>query len=509
MSKFYIATYSAHATILEKLNQGENQIDSLYIDAGGLIAPKGSAENGDFLQNYHSISSKTLHAKVILEKGEENILHLWTGNLRKTTSIAQNILMSFPLGKEQPKEIIDWMNQLNCSKAKHLIFSSDGSNITTISQKEIMWDALKEQFPKQVSELKVHVFSPWGSIDFIHNLESARFKDIYVYTRYADNNDVIWIDLWNKESHKFIAKKKVPFPHSKCIFITNRNDELIWTYIGSANCTNAAMLGDSNIEYGCFFDGKKANIQTKQIFNALKKQDWKKRDKYVNQERTDDESELEIKEKYEGEYSNINNFIKRNWAKHLESKLLEKKVQVLLRECYLKNKPYLGTFRVKGKDYKYTVRVNAIDFCFHLTISINTGNEIDCLELDIFNKLKEWTHTDKDLNELFGGIYKIILGSGGYETKTKKKSTSPKDEIPSFINVRFPLSYYSKKKNRAELKALYSMLHTADLALMEYYNRASKEKKKKLSIDENRIYGVRRQLVNIWLPMTRILLEKA
>ena len=112
-SNYYIAMYSAHASIIENLIGKRGTVKKLIVDAGGLKVPRGSCKNKTIFKYYLPETKKTLHAKIIyLDK--PGTISLWTGNLRSQTLKSQeNIVITKKVFAKSGQVIKKWFNQLN------------------------------------------------------------------------------------------------------------------------------------------------------------------------------------------------------------------------------------------------------------------------------------------------------------------------------------------------------------------------------------------------------------
>jgi hypothetical protein len=273
MKDVYIATYSAHASIIEDVVGEDGIIKKLLIDAGGLLMPNGSFSNKNLFDNYVPITDKTLHAKIILKDyGNKALLSLWTGNLRKATLDDCNLFFNLSVSPNEKPKLIKWFN----GKApKNIFFYADksGKNVEITSSTKSFWSVLVKSMPSTFDG-HIYAFSPWGSNKFVDEI-SKRSKKISIYTQYGA---CLWASYaLTKDDHDVnVYRSKIgsPFPHFKAIFITNSVGDLIWSYIGSANFTKQAMFGKKNIEYGLIFPSKQSCRSLTSLFEKITKKSF-------------------------------------------------------------------------------------------------------------------------------------------------------------------------------------------------------------------------------------------
>ena len=138
--KYWIASYSIHAQILDNILSGSNgEVHQLWVNAGGLRAPRMKYKNLGMLKNTH-FSEKTLHAKVVLREFEKKSseIWLWTGNFRKATFESQNILLSFPINNDLGK-----LKRWYSNPSNSILFYSNGKTISKIDfvkEEKCLWD---------------------------------------------------------------------------------------------------------------------------------------------------------------------------------------------------------------------------------------------------------------------------------------------------------------------------------------------------------------------------------
>ena len=172
-SDYYIAMYSAHASIIEKLVGENGMLRSLRVDGGGLKAPKGSYKDRSIFDNYLPETRKTLHAKIIY-LDRPKILSLWTGNLRKITLYDQeNIIVTQRLTHRAGSKVKRWF--ANHNQNKHLIIHVLKNGTAKVhSSGDSIWkncqSSLENLECNLEDKLSLHAFSPWGSGHFVKNI---------------------------------------------------------------------------------------------------------------------------------------------------------------------------------------------------------------------------------------------------------------------------------------------------------------------------------------------------
>ena len=177
--KLYIATYSAHATILEKLSNGMNaKIEKLYVSYGGFKAPRGSYDRSKYTKLFagRQSSKNVLHAKVILNDfGKKSSLWIWTGNLRKSTNSSQNILFSIPINEKNKRDVRRWFSKL---PEEHLVINIENDSVDSVETSSKLFKVLENNINAlEENGLQAYVFSPWGSSEFLKKL--SKFKSLY------------------------------------------------------------------------------------------------------------------------------------------------------------------------------------------------------------------------------------------------------------------------------------------------------------------------------------------
>lgn len=445
MSKLFLATYSAHESILNVLNQ-KCKIECLFVNAGGLRVPPGIRSDKPYLSKYSFVKGKTLHAKVAFfsEGNKKGIVWLWTGNLRKSTFESQNILMRFPIGKGI-NELGKWFSE-GCEQ--HIVFKSDGGKIIKIPKlnkvKPTMWGNFKESLLNIESEkawkaeddIHIYIFSPWGAKKVVKEIRdffgNAHFS---LYTQADENDENIWVDC-SKEDERYVASKNAKFPHFKCMFVC-RGKELIWSYVGSANFTQSAMLGQKNVEHALFFEGKQHNNKEQQILlEQLKKLGWEKRDSEIKFDKKKEKEDPNVEQKYESRYD-PQSFIEQGIANKVLAEFSTKKNQKKLEESYAKKGK--GA-KVKSKEYE--LEVIALEW-EQIYVRVYPKKSLT-FELSIPRKNVKTAPpvTQEDVSAKFDELDSIAFGNGnggGGGGGGRKKGDGKKDKP---MNVRFPMEFY-------------------------------------------------------------------
>lgn len=345
--RYYIAMYSAHASILENLIGKRGIIEKLLVDAGGLKAPKGSYKSKAIFDGYTPVTNKTLHAKVIyLDKLKT--LSLWTGNLREQTLNRQaNIVITKKISDRHGNATRKWFD--SASQKEHLIVNISQNKVCKVGFSKTIWSSFKANLEKVTdSSLSLYAFSPWGSSKFVHEAAAHlgdKLINISLYTRAASKEENLWIDTKIDDQYgdlrilRYIRKDVSSFPHYKCVFITQKDgkkEKLIWAYVGSANLTEAAFFKRSNVEFAVFFDKIRSGSEISRIFNELKRPiNWEVRIHGKHKVGLRDESNQEFDEEMDVQ----DNFEIRRLSKYLCEELKKKKMQTKLEDSYRKGKP--------------------------------------------------------------------------------------------------------------------------------------------------------------------------
>lgn len=488
----YITTYSAHATILEKLSKRLNaKIKKLYVSYGGRKAPKGSYDRKNFanlFSGYEASPSKiTLHAKVILNDfGKNSSIWIWTGNLRKSTNSSQNLLLSLPISYKWKKYILDnWFNGL---PKKHLVVNVGKDGISSVYTATILYDEM-ERCIKSLNEakLKAYIFSPWGSSEFLSRLSVlGNITEINVYTRNALNS--CWIDYRDKNEKikkRFMAKELTPFPHSKCLFLTNDRDDVIWAYIGSANFTKTAMFQKNNVECAAFFKGSDACNLIQDKFNELKsKKLWNKHQCEKNGDYDDSRISYEDNLSY-SEFDSKKGFERKNLIGDAEKYFSDKKIQKKLEKEYEK---YKGG-ELQFDNFKF--RITSIDDYYHLLVA--RKKKTDWVEVDVERKVKgALPRSILDVSNDITGLFNLLTwgkinnkepnDTDGFEQDfLPPKKNKANEKKSDFMNIRFPIEKIMKD---SKLKK-------------EVCSQAEKLK----NINKNNLSESSKKLLSYWLPL--------
>jgi hypothetical protein len=429
-SEYYIAMYSAHASILENLIGVKGTIKKLLIDGGGLKAPKGSFCNRAIFTNYSSSQNKTLHAKLIY-LDNLNTLSLWTGNLRTVTLYGhENIIITAKVSKRYGNIIKNWFSLSDKSRG-HLIFVADSKNCLKAEiTNGTIWESFKKSLNKlridNSSSLSLYVFSPWGCVRFINDIqkEIRGIGRISLFTRKWPESTPLWIDAdsSNDSINRFVKKEELPFPHYKCVFVTNkigRTEKLIWSYVGSANMTEQAFYKKQNIEFATFFEGEHNCRKLDKLFKQLKAGN-----------RWDPRKPIKISKHDESgsEYDQENDaFEIRQISKELTSILSKKNRQKELDDCYVSGNPIRLTKPL------CTINVSDIhDDIFDLLVCYKKSD----FSLYILRAYESIVYSDKDITQLIDELLTIA------PTKTKRqhnKTDGSGSNTQSFRNRRFPM----------------------------------------------------------------------
>ncbi|MCQ2121620.1 MAG: hypothetical protein MJY78_07325 [Fibrobacter sp.] len=463
-AKVYIATYSAHATILEKIVKGfDAQIEKLYVCYGGLKAPAASYDKSlhDKIFKGKAFSDKVLHAKVLLkDDGSRSALWLWTGNLRKSTNTSQNVLLSLPISGKHKNDVRKWFDK---TPTKHLVVHVGEAGITKIEQNSLFFKAMKDSIKSlRLTNLNAHVFSPWGSTSVLEKISGVdAIQNISIYTRHALSN--CWVDykdVGKKIVGRYVAKELNPFPHAKCLFLENSKKQTVWAYIGSANFTRAAMEtkeNKENVESGVFFEGVSACKSIyKSIIQMLRKESiWEVRN--GGRSGTYDDSDYSYED--EQGYSVVDSskgFELRKLKAEIESLFSSKKEQRKLEKIYCTNAD--GSF-----DYDpYKLQLVFVDDFFYHLLARRKEND-DWVEVDVERKVQGPPPASvRETSNEFSRLFNLITMG---ELNPEKDSLPSQDEPPelpetdekkshSFVNVRFPIEkIVNNKKLIKEIKS--------------------------------------------------------
>jgi hypothetical protein len=432
-SGYYMAMYSAHASIIENIIGKRGKVARLIVDAGGLKAPKGSYKRKEIFFNYLAATGKTLHAKVIyLDK--PRVLSLWTGNLRYNTWANQeNIIITKEISKKQGNMVTEWF--YSCHKGKHLIvFVENGKVVKITSTSKSIWESFKSKCQGAVDgedKLSVYAFSPWGSLTFIKQISGflgkGRLKKLNLYTRSASQKYPLWVDgIADQagECNSYIRNTET-LPHYKCVFITKgerHREKVVFAYIGSANLTKAAFFKKTNIEFGLLFSGIRKNDDVERIFRVIRRsQNWEEREYRGAKNAPEDES-WEINE----DDDNTDNFKIRAISKKLCKKLALKRWQLKLESMYRKDKvlKLLGcALRVQAV-LKGIFDLHVVFGKLSFDLSIKRESEVE-----VFSKMDE----ERLIKDLVRGSGGDGWGGGG------GKGTSEESNEKKVYNLKFPM----------------------------------------------------------------------
>ena len=475
MTKYFIATYSAHGTIIRNM-VGSNELEYLCVNCGGFKCPRNCIDmfedDVSMFKKSVAITKKTLHAKVVLEEKDESAdLWLWTGNMRQSTLDDRNVLLTIPLGKKGYVKTKEWFEKLVAGKgasANHLIYDerkgvseANGDMWTAIS------DSIKSVLKGNVSgEVNVYACAPWGSKRFVDELcghQSLRGATIRLFSRNVPNDKFCWMD-WSKNNVSCFVAKGDCFPHYKMIFITQKHkstEKMIWSYVGSANFTESAMFSEKNIEHAAFFyDSLKqfsnllAELQSKKLWGSRTQLKIKKNEENTNEE--------ELSESYD-----IDGFKYLDIAKKLSFLYEKKNCQKILDDCYKEElKSAKQNRAVQIWDYKYGkckfefFFLGDIDYAYHLRVRLVPKDP--WYNIDIPRIISEAlpinpSTVDQKLTSLLDIPAKWKKGKG---SKKEKKNDNEKPKDIKRLNLRFPIERVVNdmnvieklKKNLAKVK---------------------------------------------------------
>lgn len=443
MKDLYIATYSAYASILESLAK-DGVIKKLLVDAGGLKMPSGSFSEPNLFDNYSAVTDKILHAKIILKDyGKNAVASLWTGNLRQSTIDDTNLFFNLNISKKWKKELIKWFN--SDKKRKSLFFYADklGRNVETIlplPPKVYFWNELSKSMPSKEKIQHIYAFSPWGCHKLIDAL-LEKTNNISLYTRQKG----LWTDYVfsknNVEAEVYKANENAPFPHFKAIFVTDKKEKLIWSYVGSANFTEAAMFKDKNIEYGLIFRSKECNKSITDLFYRLKdeKFGWeliRHPETHSNKKSDEDYDDY-------NEYCNVKNFQERKMAHRLLSD--ERFTESFLEKIYSNEKtPNIKGFQIAVDD--------ADNYRFHLVIKGKDGLPWEMYVPRIATK-SHVIFSDVKIEKYFADILKkpknkgVKPGERGDHHDTSPKKTNDNNILIRMNDLMTNKGYLTKVKN--------------------------------------------------------------
>lgn len=490
VTKYFIATYSAHGTIIRNL-VGSSELEYLCVNCGGFKCPQNCIdifeEDVSMFKKSVAITKKTLHAKVVLEENDKLAdLWLWTGNMRHSTLDDCNVLLTIPLDTKNKKKTKEWFENLASKKgihSNHLIY--DEKNGVSYP-KQTMWESISDSIEKTLKgnkeKIKVYACSPWGSKEFVDALcghSSLQDAEISLFTRNVPDKNFCWMD-WAKDGVSCYVSKDGPFPHYKMIFITREykgSEKIIWSYIGSANFTQSAMFSEKNIEHAAFFyDNLKqfsnllAELQSKKIWSSRKQLKIKK-----NKENTNDE---ELSESYD-----IGGFEYLDVAKKLSFLYEKRNCQKVLDDCYKEElKSAKQNRNVQIWNYKYGkckfefFFLGDIDYAYHLRVRLVPKDP--WYNIDIPRIISEAlpinpSMVNQKLSLLLDIPVKWKKGSG---SKKEKKNDNERSKDVKRLNLRFPIERVVNDENVIEkLKGNIAKVKIAEGSL-------SDEQRKKFAI---------------------------
>lgn len=454
MTKYFIATYSAHGTIIRNL-VGSNELKYLCVNCGGFKCPRNCIDmfedDVSMFKKSVAITKKTLHAKVVLEEKDESAdLWLWTGNMRHSTLDDHNVLLTIPLEKKGYEETKEWFEKLVAGKGtsvNHLIY--DERNGVSEANGD-MWTAISDSIEialkgNVLGKVNVYACSPWGSKEFVDSLckhPSLQDAKISLFTRNVPDKDFCWMD-WAEEGVSCYVSKNGPFPHYKMIFITREykdSEKIIWSYIGSANFTQSAMFSAKNIEHAAFFYD-----ESKRFSDLLADLKTKKMWELRNRKKITNEKEIPEEEE-ECENYDIDGFKYLDTAKKLSFLYEKKNCQKVLDDCYQEDlKNAKQNKEVQIWDYKYDkckfsfFFLGDIDYAYHLRVQLNPKDP--WYNIDVPRIISEAapispSTVNQKLTSLLDIPAKCKKGKGPQKGK-KNDNGKPKDI--KRLNLRFPI----------------------------------------------------------------------
>ena len=462
MTKYSIATYSAHGTIIKNM-VGSDGLNCLCINCGGFRCPRNCIDmfedDVSMFKNSVAITKKTLHAKVVLEEKDERVdLWLWTGNMRQSTLDDRNVLLTIPLDTKNKQRTKKWFKKLASKKgilSNHLIYDE---RVGVSSPKQTMWDSISNSIKNALKgnkeRLKVYACSPWGSKEFVDSLckhPSLQGADISLFTRNVADKDVCWMD-WAEDGVECNVSKDGPFPHYKMIFITREckgSEKIIWSYIGSANFTQSAMFSENNIEHAAFFYDESKRFSD--LLTDLKtKKIWRKRKKITKKKKIPEEDR--ICESYD-----IDGFKYLDAAKKLSFLYEKKSCQKVLDDCYKEElKSTKQNRNVQIWNYKYGkckfdfFFLGDIDYAYHLRVQLDPKDS--WYNIDIPRIISESvpispSTVNQKLSSLLDIPAKCKKEKG---SKKEKKNDNEKPKDVKRLNLRFPIERVVNDKNVKE-----------------------------------------------------------
>lgn len=459
-SGYYIAMYSAHASIVEKIIGSHGKVTRLLVDAGGFKIPKGSCES-NYQKVFFSENRKTLHAKVIyLDK--PRVLSIWTGNLRKQTLQKQcNIVAKHRISEAEGQKVVRWFRKRDGS---HLMVEVNNSNVRVYPWGHAIWDKfceMMESVAKKEQELSLYAFAPWGSSNFIHQVTKLqclqqKLKKLNLYTRYCSAENPLWIDArptskFPADIEGFIQKENADFPHYKAVFLTKghgKAEKILLAYVGSANLTKAAFFEKKNIEVAMFFQNIRKGHQIEKLFRTISKTSGNQRNWAIRAVRR--QEDVDESRESEATPEDTDNFEIRYLSKKLSRRLVIKKWQNRLESAYLTDKQPI-TFSDCGCNL--SIRVTRIAHGFFELLITDKAKK---LEFEIFIARAKDTPllSPNDVSKLLERLRDIDTTTAGTSGRTKNcgadSESKPRND---YNNMRFPIADYFTSSNRRKLIA--------------------------------------------------------
>jgi hypothetical protein len=485
---YYIAMYSAHASILESLVGSKGTLKVINIDAGGLKAPYGTFKSIKLFDGLNLVAEKTLHAKVIL-LDSLNLVSFWTGNLRKDTLERQeNLIFTKKVNGENKVTIKKWLTK---PMNQHLLVDFSTGSIRSVEEtKSSIWNSFKSRLKDleiegKDKELRIYAFSPWGCTNFVKEISKLNpkgFLRLYLYSRDVPEKAPLWIDS-GKDTERLKIERytrgtEETFPHFKCIFITavddKEQDRLKFAYVGSANLTNAAFFEKDNVEYALFFNDIVTNSEIYKLFNEIRESDyWEERDVPSGQEK--DERDDNNKDE---ETESVNQFKIRELSAEISKRFKSKRGQKRLENAYQKGEELIN-FPVKGEDSIKKCRIH-VEFIKNGIFGLNVEENNLSFDLIIKRHSCKEIHSPDDLNELIEKLVKIEKLRGKKKKKGKRGKSKPTTRKTSpnigLVNLRFPMIKFLNDKG-----LISSKISTMDI-LNKNKNNLPPNKKKLVEI---------------------------
>lgn len=487
---YYIATYSAHASIIENIIGQKGNPRFIAVDGGGLVAHFGTYGRGGLFRNYSPVRNKTLHAKAIFLSSKCK-LWLSTGNLRKHSRTNEiNVQFVTDIPESLRLSVENWFKR-GIQTGNHLIVDLDKDRVNKIcSSSDNMWTHLQQRIKKlQGSAFNVYAFSPWGSSQFIKELKlllGPKLKRFNIFTRHTTDNESCWADsnyaVSSESSGVYMIKKGKPFPHLKCLFITASetasSEKLVFCYIGSANLTKTALFTRNNIEHACFFKNPSSSGPARKLFMQLtRSRIWESRPHIIKKGiKTEDPDFGEC------DFYDSDNFEERAFKKKLLTLFNQPKRQRWLLQIYQN-----GNFN-RLKQPACEVRVDKIsqDF-FHLEARRNT-KELLFIDVSRIDR-KPPPMNDSDVFNLLGRFYHLEKYGASESDEIQPESTNSKKvkkNTYEFKNFRFPIEKFINN---------HDLIHDKKKILFEF-NRLDQLKKNELLSNE-KAYSIWSTLIDL------------